>query len=133
MKELYCKLMHLLLIIIFLCLVSTKVFDLRICDILLLTFLIICVSVFLSVNNATAIIFASNGYESYYAIDSMVVLVCNGFTVTIIVHPHGVFTLAYSGTVTGTGAGTGIMQNISHYTGTGTGTGTGRTLFTCPK
>ena len=89
MKELYCKLMHLLLII-FLCLVSTKVFDLRICDILLLTFLIICVSVSLSVNNATAIIFASNGYESYYAIDSMVVLVCNGFTVTIIVHPQTV-------------------------------------------
>ena len=48
-------------------------------------------------------------------------------------HSDGVFTLAVSGTWTGTGAGTGIMQNISHYTGTGTGTGTRRMLFTCPK
>ena len=46
---------------------------------------------------------------------------------------NGVFTLAWSETGTGTDAGTGIMQNISHYTGTGTGQITGKTLFTCPK
>ena len=50
-----------------------------------------------------------------------------------VANPNGVFILAWSGTETETGAGTGIMQNISHYTGTRTGTGTGRTLFACPK
>ena len=76
--------MHLLLNInIFLCLVSTKVFDLRICDILLLTFYIISILVFFSVNYATAIIFAGYGHKQYYANDNMIVLVDNGFAVIV--------------------------------------------------
>ena len=42
---------------------------------------------------------------------------------------NGLITLSYSGT----GTGTDIMQNISHYTGTGTGIISGKCLFTCPK
>ena len=36
---------------------------------------------------------------------------------TIQAWPNGLVTLSYSGTRTGTGTGTDIMQNISHFIG----------------
>ena len=46
---------------------------------------------------------------------------------------NGVFTLAWSGTGTGTGKNGlyDIMQNVSHYTGTGTGKITGKNTNGC--